>query len=46
MSVEQVAVENPGDFATWVKQIKTSFNYCPSGSGQNSVILVVCDVPE
>ena len=27
-------------------QIKTSFNYCSSGSGQNSVIPVVCDVPE
>ena len=26
--------------------IKTSFNYCPSRSGQNSVIPVVCNVPE
>ena len=26
--------------------IKTSFNYCSSGSGQNSVIPAVCDVPE
>ena len=26
--------------------IKTSFNHCSSGSGQNSVIPVVCDVPE
>ena len=26
--------------------IKTSFNYCSSGSGQNSIIPVVCDVPE
>ena len=26
--------------------IKTNFNYCSSGSGQNSVIPVVCDVPE
>ena len=26
--------------------IKTSFNYCSSGSGQNSVIPVVCNVPE
>ena len=25
---------------------KTNFNYCSSGSGQNSVIPVVCDVPE
>ena len=27
-------------------KVKTSFNYCSSGSGQNSVIPVVCDVPE
>ena len=27
-------------------QFKTSFNYCSSGSDQNSVIPVVCDVPE
>ena len=27
-------------------ELKTSFNYCSSGSGQNSVIPVVCDVPE
>ena len=27
-------------------KFKTSFNYCLSGSGQNSVIPVVCDVPE
>ena len=27
-------------------QLKTSFNYCSSGSGQNSIIPVVCDVPE
>ena len=26
--------------------IKTSFNYCSSGGGQNSVIPVVCDVSE
>ena len=26
--------------------IKTSFNYCSSGSDQNSVIPVVCNVPE
>ena len=26
--------------------VKTSFNYCSSGSGQNSVIPVVCHVPE
>ena len=26
--------------------LKTSFNYCSSGSGQNSMIPVVCDVPE
>ena len=28
------------------QQIKTTFNYRSSGSGQNSVIPVVCDVPE
>ena len=28
------------------KQFKTSFNYCSSGSGQNSVIPVVFIVPE
>ena len=35
-------------FATQGKigHYKTSFNYCSSGSGQNSVIPVVCDVPE
>ena len=27
-------------------EFKTSFNYCSSGSGQNSVIPVVCNVPE
>ena len=27
-------------------KLKTSFNYCSSGSGQNSVISVVCNVPE
>ena len=27
-------------------RFKTSFNYCSSGSGQNSVIPFVCDVPE
>ena len=27
-------------------ELKTSFNYCWSGSDQNSVITVVCDVPE
>ena len=26
--------------------IKTNFNYCSSRGGQNSVIPVVCDVPE
>ena len=26
--------------------VKTSFNYCSSGSGQSSVIRVVCNVPE
>ena len=26
--------------------IKTSFNYCSSGGGQNSVIPVVCNVLE
>ena len=26
--------------------VKTSFNYCSSWSGQNSVIPVVCNVPE
>ena len=26
--------------------IKTCFNYCSSGSGQNSIIPVVCNVPE
>ena len=26
--------------------VKMSFNYCSSGSGQNSIILVVCNVPE
>ena len=29
-----------------LRTIKTSFNYCSSGSGQNSVIPVVCNVPE
>ena len=29
-----------------LKEVKTSFACCSSGSGQNSVILVVCDVPE
>ena len=31
---------------TMATSIKTSFNYCSSESGQHSVILVVCDVPE
>ena len=26
--------------------IQTNFDYCSSGSGQNSVIPVVCNVPE
>ena len=29
-----------------VREFKTSFNYCSSGSGQNSVIPVLCNVPE
>ena len=29
-----------------VIKIKTSFNYRSSGGGQNSVIPVVCNVPE
>ena len=29
-----------------VKVVKKSFNYCSSESGQNSVIPVVCNVPE
>ena len=29
-----------------IKTFKTSFNYRSSGSGQNSIIPVVCDVPE
>ena len=28
------------------EMFKTSFNYCSSGSGQNSVIPVLCNVPE
>ena len=28
------------------EKFKTSFNYCSSGSGQNSAIPVVCNVPE
>ena len=28
------------------QSVKTSFNHCSSGSGQNSVIPVVCNVPE
>ena len=28
------------------REIKMSFNYCSSRSGQNSIIPVVCDVPE
>ena len=28
------------------QKIMMSFNYCSSGSGQNSVVPVVCDVPE
>ena len=36
-----------GDIALPPKgKFKTSFNYCSSGSGQNSVIPVVCDLPE
>ena len=27
-------------------RFKTSFNYCSSRNGQNSVILFMCDVPE
>ena len=27
-------------------RVKTSFNYCSSGSDENSVIPVVCNVPE
>ena len=29
-----------------MNRIKTNVNYCSSGSGQNSLIPVVCDVPE
>ena len=29
-----------------LQEFKTNFNYCSSGSGQNSAILVVCNVPE
>ena len=34
------------DFNVFLEHFKTSFNYCSSGNGQNSVIPVVCDVPE
>ena len=34
------------DTEATLPDVKTSFNYCSSGSGQNSVIPDVCDVPE
>ena len=34
------------DFNVFLEHFKTSLNYCSSGNGQNSVIPVVCDVPE
>ena len=39
-------VNFPGRCKSLSVEFKTSFNHCSSGSGQNSVIPVVCNVPE
>ena len=38
--------KSTGTTGTTEENIKTSFNYGLSGNGQNSVIPVVCNVPE